>query len=121
MANLPPKTLINLQPSAVGLTGFAILVASPSSTLRDRYGITQVVFNPAHTKAPAELVIDKLRSEFVIKVEGHVGIRPDGQANKKIATGEIEFNADHLEILNTCETPPFVPSQKDLPGEDHGV
>ena len=85
--------------------------------LRDRYGITQVVFNPAHTKAPAEL-IDKLRSEFVIKVEGQVGIRPEGQANKKIATGEIEFNADHLEILNTCETPPFVPSQKDLPGED---
>ena len=85
--------------------------------LRDRYGITQVVFNPAHTKAPADL-IDKLRSEFVIKVEGHVGIRPDGQTNKNLATGEIEFNADHLEVLNTCETPPFVPSQKDLPGED---
>jgi len=70
--------------------------------LRDRYGVTQVVFNPAKTKAPAEL-IDKLRSEFVIKVEGTVGIRPDGQTNKKLATGEIEFNADQLEILNTCD------------------
>ena len=85
--------------------------------MRDRYGVTQVVFNPAKTKAPAEL-IDKLRGEFVIKVEGTVGIRPDGQTNKKLATGEIEFNADQLEILNTCVTPPFVPSQKELPGED---
>ena len=65
--------------------------------LRDRYGITQVVFTPAHTKAPAELV-DKLRSEFVIKVDGTVGVRPDGQTNEKLATGEIEFNADHLEL-----------------------
>ena len=54
--------------------------------LRDRYGITQVVFNPAKTQAPAELV-DKLRNEFVIKVEGRVGLRPDGQANKNLSSG----------------------------------
>jgi len=85
--------------------------------LRDRYGITQIVFNPASTNAPAEMV-SKLRNEFVIKVTGAVGKRPDGQKNDKLATGEIEFNVDQLEILNTCETPPFVPNQKDLPGED---
>ena len=86
--------------------------------LRDRYGITQVVFNPTNTQTPAEL-IDTLRNEFVIKVEGQVGLRPDGQANKNHLSGEIEFIVDHLEILNTCKTPPFLPGQKEeLPSED---
>jgi aspartyl-tRNA synthetase len=85
--------------------------------LRDRYGVTQIVFNPAKTNAPADLV-DKLRSEFVVKVSGSVGRRPEGQSNDKLATGEIEFNVDELEILNASATPPFVPNQQELPGEE---
>lgn len=85
--------------------------------LRDRYGVTQIVFNPTKTNAPAELV-DKLRSEFVIKVTGTVGRRPEGQSNDKLLTGEVEFNVDELEILNASATPPFVPNQQELPGEE---
>ena len=85
--------------------------------LRDRYGRTQVVFNP---EAGPEILaaVDKLRNEFVIKVVGLIRKRPEGQENDKISTGQIEFLASELEILNECVTPPFVPSQKDLPGED---
>ncbi len=85
--------------------------------LRDRYGRTQVVFNPDSTpEVLAEM--GKLKNEFVIKVVGQVRPRPDGQSNKKLATGEIEFVVSNLEILNECKTPPFVPGQKDVPGED---
>ncbi|MCP4477490.1 MAG: aspartate--tRNA ligase [Planctomycetaceae bacterium] len=85
--------------------------------LRDRYGRTQVVFNPDSTpEVLAEM--GKLKNEYVIKVVGQVRPRPDGQSNKKLATGEIEFVVSELEILNECKTPPFVPGQKDVPGED---
>ncbi len=74
--------------------------------LRDREGITQVVFNPAvnaevHAKAHA------LRSEWVLAVRGRVEARPEGMANPKIATGEIEVLVSELRILNTSKTPPF--------------
>lgn len=85
--------------------------------LRDRYGRTQVVFNPDSSSEVLELA-SKLRNEFVIKVVGTVRQRPEGQANKKLATGEIEFVVNELEVLNECKTPPFVPGQKDVPGED---
>ncbi len=85
--------------------------------LRDRYGRTQVVFNPDSTpEVLAEM--GKLKNEYVIKVIGQIRPRPDGQSNKKLATGEIEFVVSDLEILNECKTPPFVPGQKDVPGED---
>lgn len=74
--------------------------------LRDRDGLTQVVFNPevndvAHAKA------DMLRSEFVIAVRGIVILRPEGMANPNLATGEIEVAAEELRLLNTSLTPPF--------------
>lgn len=74
--------------------------------LRDREGITQVVFNPevnsaVHAKA------HRLRSEWVIAVTGKVEPRPGDMANPKLATGEIEVLIDELSILNTSETPPF--------------
>jgi len=74
--------------------------------LRDRYGITQIVFNPevnqkVHAKA------HQLRSEWVLAVRGKVEPRPDDMANPKLATGEIEVLVDDLRILNTSETPPF--------------
>ncbi len=74
--------------------------------LRDREGLTQVVFNPevnpeVHAKA------HRLRSEWVIAVQGRVEPRPGDMANPKLATGEIEVLIDTLNILNTSETPPF--------------
>jgi aspartyl-tRNA synthetase len=74
--------------------------------LRDRWGLTQVVFSPkesgeAYQKAQA------LRNEFVIKVAGKVEHRPEGTVNPKLPTGEIEILARDLEILNPSLTPPF--------------
>ena len=74
--------------------------------LRDRWGITQVVFNPeinpdVHTKA------HQVRSEWVLAVKGKVERRPGDMANPKLKTGEIEVLVDELRILNTSETPPF--------------
>jgi aspartyl-tRNA synthetase len=74
--------------------------------LRDRRGITQVVFNPeinpeVHAKA------HQLRSEWVLAVKGRVHGRPGDMANLKLATGDIEVLADELRILNKSETPPF--------------
>ena len=85
--------------------------------LRDRYGRTQIVFAPEsgeETMAKART----LRSEFVVSATGKVAARPEGTVNPKLATGEIEVRVTDLTILNVSKTPPFQPSQKDLPGED---
>ena len=74
--------------------------------LRDRWGVTQVVFNSEHD-AGMHCEAEKLRAEFVIQIKGRVRKRPAGTVNKKIATGEIEVLADTLVILNSCPTPPF--------------
>ncbi len=74
--------------------------------LRDREGLTQVVFDPQHNKPSWELA-QSLRSEFVIAVGGAVRNRPAGTENTKLPTGEIEVLAHQLEILNPSETPPF--------------
>ncbi|MDP2208647.1 MAG: aspartate--tRNA ligase [Bacteroidota bacterium] len=74
--------------------------------LRDRYGITQVVFNPQQNQELYQLA-ETLRNEFVISVTGRVEKRPDGMINKQVASGEIEVVADELTILNKAETPPF--------------
>jgi len=75
--------------------------------LRDREGITQVVFNPqrapeAHARAEA------IRSEFVLGVRGRVEPRPEGMLNPNLPTGAIEVMASELRILNTAQTPPFM-------------
>lgn len=75
--------------------------------MRDRYGIVQVVFNPeanreAHEKAQS------LRSEYVVGVKGEVVLRPEGTANPKLTTGEIEVAVKELKILNVSKTPPFL-------------
>ena len=75
--------------------------------LRDRHGITQIVFN-AETAPQAHEQAQKLRNEDVIAVEGTVSQRPDGAANPNLATGEIEIMAHELTILNEANTPPFL-------------
>jgi len=78
--------------------------------LRDRYGMTQVVFNPeivpgAHQEA------SNVRSEFVLEITGVVRERPEGTRNPNLATGDIEVEAQTLTILNGAKTPPFEVSQ----------
>jgi len=79
--------------------------------LRDKEGITQVVFNPVenqkvHEKAHA------IRSEYVIGIRGKVNKRPEGMTNQTLKTGEIEIMVDELKIFNAAETPPFLIEDK---------
>ena len=74
--------------------------------LRDRYGISQVVFEPDINKDAYELS-KKLRSEFVVSIQGIVRKRPEDAINKDLETGKIDVLADQLIILNEAETPPF--------------
>jgi aspartyl-tRNA synthetase len=74
--------------------------------LRDRYGVTQVVFEPEHNQE-AHQFGKELRNEFVISVEGIVRERPKDQVNKEMTTGEIDIIVEKLVILNEAETPPF--------------
>lgn len=85
--------------------------------LRDRYGLTQVVTDPEHNKE-AHSALDGVRPEFVIRVEGKVRARPEGGANKNLATGEIEVICDKVEVLNEAKTPPFEIDRDDVLNEE---
>lgn len=74
--------------------------------LRDRGGITQVVFDPAINPAAHEKA-RVLRSEWVIAVKGKVSPRLTGQENPNLPTGGIELQVTELKILNSTEVPPF--------------
>jgi len=85
--------------------------------LRDRYGITQVVFEPTFNKEAHELA-GKLRSEFVISVEGTVRKRPPETDNPKIPTGHIDVMVNKLIILNEAQTTPFPIADEITANED---
>lgn len=80
--------------------------------LRDRYGLTQVVFRP-DTHPRAHKLADSLRPEHVMRVSGKVEPRLEGQENPKLATGDIEIDGETLEVLNTATPPPFELDQWD--------
>jgi aspartyl-tRNA synthetase len=75
--------------------------------LRDRYGVTQVVFKPNLLDQKTMNEASHLRAEFVISVEGEVSPRPGGMANPDMLTGEIEIIVNKMEVLNESKTPPF--------------
>jgi aspartyl-tRNA synthetase len=74
--------------------------------LRDRSGILQVVCNPAFS-GEALAIGDRVRNEFVIAVQGKIVERDAETKNPLLATGEIELQVHHMEILNAAKTPPF--------------
>lgn len=74
--------------------------------LRDRGGITQVVFNP-EVSADAHTLAGAIRSEYVLAVTGKVSARPENTTNPKLPTGEIEVMVTELTILSEAKTPPF--------------
>jgi aspartyl-tRNA synthetase len=75
--------------------------------VRDRYGLTQIVFNPEINKA-THATAHGLRSEFVVAVKGLVSKRPAGSENPNITTGAIEVMIHEVEILNEAAAPPFI-------------
>ncbi len=82
--------------------------------LRDRYGITQVVFGYGDVLSKAK----DLKPEYVVSIEGTVSKRPEGTVNKNLPTGEIEISAEKFEILNTSKTPPFEIDSVNIPSEE---
>ena len=99
---------INHQGSVVTLAGWVQRVRNLGGMtfvdLRDRYGITQLVFDEKTEKAVAEKA-GQLGREYVIQATGTV--RERSSKNKNIATGEIELEVSALNILNAADTPPF--------------
>ncbi|HKW50958.1 MAG TPA: aspartate--tRNA ligase [Candidatus Eisenbacteria bacterium] len=75
--------------------------------LRDRYGITQVVFRPEQLDNEMMERARSIGSEYVVLVEGKVLKRPKGSENPEIPTGGVELEAESLSILNASRTPPF--------------
>jgi aspartyl-tRNA synthetase len=88
--------------------------------LRDRYGMTQVVFNPPDTPPESIEASKSLRAEYVIQATGRVALRPAGMANPKLATGEIEVRVTSFRLLNKALTPPVSPNanNQELPNEE---
>ena len=77
--------------------------------LRDRWGVTQVVFDPEDSVASREAweAAGEVRAEYVLAVTGEVARRLPGKENPALPTGEIELRATELRVLNRAETPPF--------------
>jgi aspartyl-tRNA synthetase len=85
--------------------------------IRDKYGITQLVFDP-QTHPEVAKIIESARSEWVIKVEGEVRPRPAGQENSELPTGAIEVLVTSCTILSRAKTPPFEISDHSTSSED---
>ena len=84
--------------------------------LRDRYGITQIKFDPISNEH-IMVEADNLRSEWVIKIVGNVVGRPENMINLKLKTGKIEVEVIELEILNKSKMPPFELDGEKISGE----
>jgi aspartyl-tRNA synthetase len=85
--------------------------------LRDRHGITQVVIDKADAPA-AHATASRVRSEFVVSVEGTVQPRLPGTENQTLPTGAIELQTTAFEILSEARTPPFYINEPDAPVDE---
>lgn len=85
--------------------------------LRDRDGLTQVVFSPDIAPEAHELA-HILRSEYVLAIKGKVRSRPEGMVNKDMPTGKIEVVVKEWKLLNTSKTPPFIIEDRTDAGEN---
>jgi len=85
--------------------------------LRDRCGVTQLIFNP-ETSKEIHSQAEKLRTEYVIQVKGQVVSRPEGTINLKLTTGEIDVEVSELNLLNESEVPPFEISEDGYISDD---
>ncbi|MDL1944422.1 aspartate--tRNA ligase [Chloroflexi bacterium CFX2] len=86
--------------------------------LRDRYGVVQVTVNPTLSREVLDKVAN-VRMEWVLGIEGVVQKRPEGMANPKMATGEVEVVARDVKVLNPSRVLPFMVSgDNDLPDEN---
>jgi len=84
--------------------------------LRDREGLVQVVIDPDAEAAFASA--ERVRNEYVLRIEGRVRARPAGTENANIRSGQIEVLGKALTILNTAETPPFQLDEHETVNED---
>ncbi len=73
--------------------------------LRDREGLTQIVFDPDVTKEFSEA--ENFKREYLLQIKGNVRPRPDGTINKKLGTGEVEVIVNSFEVISKSETLPF--------------
>ncbi|MFC1747750.1 aspartate--tRNA ligase [Pseudomonadota bacterium] len=85
--------------------------------LRDRYGLTQIVSDPENNP-DVHKIADSVRPEYVIKITGKIRQRPEGMANKKMETGEIEVLISDFQVLTESKTPPFEIDQETDVGEE---
>ncbi|MFZ2098406.1 MAG: aspartate--tRNA ligase [Anaerolineales bacterium] len=85
--------------------------------LRDRFGLVQVVTDPVDY-SEAHQALEKVRSEWVIQVEGRVRLRPDGLANPNMPTGEVEVLAIRVNVLNQAKTTPITISKEEDENEE---
>jgi aspartyl-tRNA synthetase len=86
--------------------------------LRDREGLTQLVFNADTCGAATLEESRKFRSEWVLSVTGKVAAREPKLVNPKLATGEVELVVTSLEVLSTSPTPPFTPDEHETVNEE---
>jgi aspartyl-tRNA synthetase len=86
--------------------------------LRDREGLTQLVFDPDACGKAHHDESRKLRSEWVVSVTGEVAARGAAMVNPKLPTGEIEIRVKELEVLSVSPTPPFTPDEHETVSEE---
>src|SRR5438128_1239026 len=86
--------------------------------LRDREGLTQLVFDPDSCGQGVHEEARKLRSEWVVSISGEVEMRGEGLTNPKLATGEIEVRVRSMEVLSQSPTPPFTPDEREVVNEE---
>jgi aspartyl-tRNA synthetase len=85
--------------------------------LRDRYGTTQCVFNPAAARE-AHALAEEMHGQDVVRLDGTVALRPAAAVNPKISTGEIEVRVTAAEVLAKSESPPITVADDCDAGED---